>query len=109
MVTAHDGSNTGCHEEFYDGEEWVSTKFNNALLRFTPRDPGSCDMMVTVEDGHGNEDSQIVEIMVTDDDAPAKPANLTATANGPEEILLQWDPPSDADKKKITATSTARR
>ena len=99
---AHDGSNTGCHEEFYDGEEWVSTKFNNALLRFTPKGPGSCDMMVTVEDGHGNEDSQIVEIMVTDDDAPAKPTNLTATANGPEEILLQWDPPSDADKKKIT-------
>ena len=96
---AHDGSNTGCHEEFLDGEEWVSTKFNKALLKFTPKGPGSCDMMVTVEDGHGNEDSQIVEIMVTGDDAPAKPANLQAEANGEEEIILFWDDPGDA---KIT-------
>ena len=98
-LPAHDDSNTGCHEEFLDGEEWVSTKFNKALLKFTPKGPGSCDMMVTVEDGHGNEDSQIVEIMVTGDDAPAKPANLQAEANGEEEIILFWDDPGDA---KIT-------
>ena len=89
-------SNYYCYTYVQDGGVWSTTELGGQRLRFTPATAGSCNMSVTVDDGHGNTASRTVVITVSNQQVsrPNRPTGLVAQpADG--EVTLTWDDPSN--------------
>ena len=89
-------SNYYCYTYVQNGGVWSTTELGGQRLRFTPATAGSCNMSVTVDDGHGNTASSTVVIAVSNQQVsrPARPTGLAANS-GNGEVTLSWDAPND--------------
>ena len=94
-------SNYYCYLYVPDGEGWSFTDLSSSRLTFASAQAGSCNMRVTVDDGHSNTDSKTVVITVGAPvvSAPAQPTGFKASPDS-RQVSLSWDNPGNASITK---------